>query len=293
MSHRPSSIFAMALLGLGMVAAGSVVAASKLAVTSLPPFTAACLRYGLAAVILVPWAWTRHGLPRLSRHDGLILVAQATLGSLGFSLLLLLGLRLGEAAPASVAAGSLPLLVLALGSIQSRRMPRPRLLFACVLAVLGLAAAGRHGSLSSLIFAAIACEAAFVTLDRAMHHPPPPLTLSALLCLGGTLLTLPGALTESWPAAVPAPAWAALLWHSVIGTVLGFWSWYAGTARLGAAAAAPFTALFPLTGLVASPLVLGVPPDTETVLGGVLVIGAILLAAAPHGRPMAEKTERV
>jgi len=294
MLHRSSPLFAMLLLSCGMVAAGSVVAASKLAITALPPFTAAALRYGLAALILLPWAWMRHGRPRLGRRDGLILAAQAAFGSLGFSLLLLLGLRHGEAAPASVAAGSLPLLVLALDSVLRHHLPSRRLGLACLLALIGLAAAGRDGTLHPLVFAAIACEAVFVTLDRAMSRPPPPLSLSALLCLGGMLFTLPGALAEPWPAApVPAAAWAALLWHAVIGTVFGFYCWYAGTARLGAAAAAPFTALFPLTGLAAAPLVLGTAPSPQTVLGGVLVIGAILLAAGSHGRGMAQKTEKV
>lgn len=293
MLHRSSPLFAMLLLAGGMIAAGSVVVASKLAITALPPFTAATIRYGLAALILLPWAWARHGWPRLGRGDATILAAQTAFGSLGFSLLLLLGLRHADAAPASVAAGSLPLLVLSMGCVLHRVRPGPRLLAACMVAVIGLAVTGRGGSLHPLIFAAIACEAAFVTLDRAMRNPPQPLMLSALLCVGGMVMTLPGALAEPWPASIPMTAWLALSWHAAIGTVCGFWCWYAGTARLGAAAAAPFTALFPLTGLIASPLVLGIPPDRETMLGGALVIAAILLAAGQRGCPMAPKTEKV
>ena len=280
--NRHPPLFAILLLSLGMIAAGSVVVATKLAAQSMPPFTAAALRYGLAAAVLLPWAWWRHGPPRMERGDGLVLLAQAALGSLGFSVLLLLGLRDGAAAPASVAAGTLPLLVLAGACLARRRRPSPRLAAACVLAALGVTVAGEGGAIHPLVFAAIACEAGFVSLDRVMRRPPPALMLSALLCLGGLLLTLPGAATETWrPAAWPISAWLALLWHGLVGTVAGFVCWYSGTARVGAAAAAPFTALFPLTGVVAAPLVLGVPLDHALAGGGALVAGAIVLAAVP------------
>ncbi|MBR9973008.1 DMT family transporter [Magnetospirillum sulfuroxidans] len=279
---RHSPLFAALLLSAGMIAAGSVVVAAKLTALALPPFTAAALRYALAAAILLPWAWRRHGIPRLDRHDAVILLCQAALGSLGFSVLLLLGLRHGDAASASVAAGTLPLLVLAGSCLGQRRLPTPRLALASALAGLGVVAASHGGPVDPLIFAAIACEAAFVSLDRLMRQPPPPLTLSALLCLGGLLLTLPAALAEAWtPQSWPLSAWLALSWHGLVGTVLGFLCWYGGTARLGAGRAAPFTALFPITGIAAAPLVLDSPFALTTGLGGGLVVAGILLAAWP------------
>lgn len=292
---RSSPLFAVLLLTIGMIAAGSVVIATKLAVQSLPPFTAAALRYALAAAILLPWAWKRHGWPRLSRRDSLILVAQAAIGSLGFSILLLFGLRHGDAAPASVVAGTLPVLVLTATCLGQRRLPTPRLATACWLAGLGVISASNGGTINPLVFAAIVCEAAFVSLDRLMHAPPPPLTLSALLCLGGLILTLPGTLTETWtPLSWSLSAWLALAWHAGIGTVLGFLCWYGGTARLGTARAAPFTALFPLTGIAAAPLVLGNPLALDSMIGGGLVISGILLAVWPErGSTMAPATERV
>lgn len=292
---RPSPLFAALLLAIGMIAAGSVVIVAKLAVQSLPPFTAAALRYALAAGILLPWAWKRHGWPRLGRGDSLLLIAQAAVGSLGFSILLLFGLRHGDAAPASVVAGILPLLVLTATCLGRGRLPTPRLVAACGVAGLGVISASGGGAIDPLIFAAIACEAAFVSLDRLMRAPPPPLALSALLCLGGLILTLPGTLTETWaPLSWPLSAWLALFWHAGIGTVLGFLCWYGGTARLGAARAAPFTALFPLTGIAAAPLVLGSPLAGASVIGGGLVAGGILLAVWPgRGSAMAPTTERV
>jgi drug/metabolite transporter (DMT)-like permease len=279
---RYAPLFAALLLSAGMIAAGSVVVAAKLTAQALPPFTAAALRYALAAVILLPWAWRRHGMPRLDRHDAVILISQAALGSLGFSVLLLLGLRHGDAAAASVAAGTLPLMVLAGSCLGQRRMPTLRLALASGLAGLGVVAASHAGPVDPLIFAAIACEAAFVSLDRLMRRPPPPLTLSALLCLGGLVLTLPGTLAETWaPQSWPLSAWLALSWHGLVGTVLGFLCWYGGTARLGAARAAPFTALFPVSGIAAAPLVLDSPFALTTALGGGLVVAGILLVAWP------------
>ena len=281
-----------------MIAAGSVVVTTKLVAQSLPPFTAACLRYGLASAILLPWAWRRHGWPRLDWRDGLILLVQAGLGSLGFSVLMLWGLRSGDAASASVATGTLPILVMAGTCVLRRQPPSLRLSAACLLAAGGTLAAIGPQPVNVAVFAAILCEAAFVSLDRALRVPPPSLSIAALLCLGGMVLTAPGAMSESsaWAQAQwPLAAWASLLWHGVVGTVLGFVCWYAGTSVAGAAAAAPFTALFPLTGLLATAVVLGRPISDGAALGGGLVIAAIFLAAGWSlvRRTLAEGTEKV
>lgn len=282
--------------GLGMAGAGSVVVASKLAGAGLPVFTAAAARYGLAALVLAPWALARGEPLWRSGRDGLLLAAQAAAGSLGFSVLMLAGLRLTGGADAAVIAGTLPAMV----ALLSLLLPgRSRLggkgWAAAGLAGLGTISLGLGGGGTGshwlgdlLLLGAMAGEAAFVLLNRALRAPLPPVGLSAAMCLGGLALTLPPALAELGglePAMVPWSAWAAILWHALVPTVLGFVLWYAGAARLGGAEAAVATALMPVAAALLSQLVLGERLAGHHLLGIALVLAAILVPLTPPGCP--------
>lgn len=277
---------------LGMASAGSVVVASKLAGAGLPVFIAAALRYGLAALVLVPWALGRRERIWPGGRDRLVLVAQAVAGSLGFSVLMLAGLRHTAGTDAAVIAGTLPALVgllslLLPGAGMDRRGWGGVLLAGLGTASLGLgagAAETQHGGGrwlgDLLLLGAMAGEAVFVLLNKAVRTPLSPVAVSAVMCLLGFLATLPFALAEIaafHPAAVPWSAWAAVAWHALVPTILGFVLWYAGSARLGGAEAAISTALMPVTAVLLSALVLGESPGLHHLLGIALVLAAMAL----------------
>lgn len=278
--------------GLGMASAGSVVVASKLAGAGLPIFVAAALRYGLAALVLVPWAMARGDRMWPDGRDRLILVAQALAGSLGFSVLMLMGLRHTGGTDAAVIAGTLPALVALLSlALPGGRMNR-RDWTAIVLAGLGTASLNLGAEAQTggswfgnlLLLGAMAGEAAFVLLNKALRTRLSPVALSAIMCVLGLLITLPMALAEApgveWKA-VPPSAWAAILWHALVPTILGFVLWYAGAARLGGAEAAISTALMPVAAALLSALVLGEAPGLHHLTGIVLVLAAIALPIIP------------
>ncbi|MBI3444827.1 MAG: DMT family transporter [Magnetospirillum sp.] len=286
---------------LGMASAGSVVVASKLAGAGLPLFTAAALRYGLAALILVPWALVRHNGIRPCRRDWLVLIAQAVAGSLGFSILLLWGLRSSSGVDAGVITGTLPAMVGLLSMLVPGKGGGGRVWPAIILASLGAASLGLAPGLPEmepsggrwfgdlLILGAVAGEAIFVLLNKALRAPLPPVAMSAILCVLGLLMSLPMALTEISaldPAGVPSSAWLAVLWHAAIPTIGGFVLWYAGAARLGGAEAAVTTALMPVSAVLLSALLLGETIGGHHLLGIGLVVAAITIqVAAPQRRP--------
>lgn len=276
--------------GLGMACAGSVVVASKLAGAGLPLFMAAALRYALAALVLVPWALVRHHGPRPCRRDWLVLGCQAAAGSLGFSVLLLFGLRRSSGADAGVITGTLPAMVGLLSMLALGERCGKGTWIAIGLASLGAASLGLDtwaadavsangrwlGDL--LILGAVAGEAAFVVLNKILREPLPPVAVSGILCLLGLLMTLPPALMELPafdPAMVPPSAWLAVLWHAVIPTIAGFVLWYAGAARLGGTEAAVTTAIMPMTAVLLSAMILGEAVGWHHLLGMVLVVAAI------------------
>lgn len=278
-------------LGLGMATAGSVVVASHVAAASLPVFVAAAARYAIACVILVPLA-LRTPWPRLCRRDLAVLAAQGAAGSLGFSVLLLLGLRHTTAADAGVVAGFLPAAVallswLLLGEATSRRTWLAAGLAGAGIVALHTGGEGAGAPVTGqrllgnlLVLGAVMGEAAFVMLNKAMRVKLPPLAVAAAMSLLGLVFTAPPAAFELAATGLGATAvagWLAVLYHAAVPTVLGFWLWYAGAARVSGGEAGPFTAVMPLSAVLLAWLVLGEPLEPRHLAGAALVLSAILL----------------
>jgi drug/metabolite transporter (DMT)-like permease len=288
------------LCGAAMVTVGSTVVASKVIGSGMPPFTAAAMRFALALpVFLLLMRMARQGLPRPDRRDGVQLMTQAALGSVGYMLLLVLGLRFTAAADAGVVAGSLTAMVALLAWLLLRERPSHTQFGAIGLASAGLAlvtaggaaevlrvdAAALIGNL--LVLAAVACEAAFLLLNMRLRVPVPPLALSTVMTGLGLVLAAPFALLERpWEADLAAPALLAVLWYAMVPTVGGFLLWYAGAARLTGAQAALATAILPLSAVTLAALVLGEPISLPQGMGMAFVLAALALGARDRPRPV-------
>jgi len=124
-------------LTLAMTTVGSTVIASKLISAGLLPFTATALRFAVAfPFFALLMRLTGARLPRLSRHDWIILVIQAAAGSFGYTTLLISGLSMTSAANAGVIIGTLPVVSAGISILLLRERPDRFLLLA-----IGLAAA--------------------------------------------------------------------------------------------------------------------------------------------------------
>jgi drug/metabolite transporter (DMT)-like permease len=275
----------LALL-LAMILAGSVVPANK-AVADLPLFVAACARYWLAGAILVPLAWTAwRRLPALPRRDVLLLLAQGAAGSLGFSVCMLLSLRFTGAAEASIVTGTLPAMVTLLSLLWGERASG-RQWVALLVATAGVILLGNGAAPASLLGAVLALlavlgEAAFITLNRQLTTPLPPVVVAAAMSVLGAVFTLPPALADL--AAVPqtpSSAWLAIAYHATGPTVLGFLLWYWGAARVGGVASAPFTAAMPATGALLAWTLFREPVEARQLAGLALVLVALAVPFLP------------
>lgn len=291
MSPVTSRRSAQLCLTLAMFTVGSTVVAGKLAVHGLPPFLATTLRFALATPLLmlakrlgkVPW-------PRLDMRTLCLLVVQAAAGSAGYTAFLLAGLRLTTATDAGVLLGVLPAVTGLLSWLLLRERLRLRNLLAIALATLGvlltaLQPGGGTPSLralagDALVLVAVACEALFLLLNKRLRTPIAPLALATLMSAFGLILALPPALLEL--ASQPLPTWSptallAVAWYALGPTVLGYWLWYRGTARLSGTQAAPFTALAPPTALLLSALLLSERLHAAQLAGMALVVAAVLM----------------
>lgn len=284
----------MALCALAMVTVGSTVVASKVIAGGLPPFTATALRFAMALpIFFLLLRLTRTPWPRPDRRDLVLLLCQAGLGSVGYTVLLILGVRWAPAASAGVVAGTLPAVAALVAVLALRERPGRYLVGSIVLATAGVLAISWPGEGSAgdakspaamvgnlLVLGAVVCEAMFILLNKRLRVPVRPLALSTLMTAFGLLLSLVPALFErAWEHPLPTAALAGVAYYALVPTVLGFVLWFAGSARLKGAEAALFTALLPVSALILAALWLGESISLAQIGGAACVLGAVALAS--------------
>ena len=274
-------------LAAAMVLVGSTVVASKIIGTGLPPFTATALRFAVALPCFgLLMALTGARLPRLDRRDWLLLAAQAIAGSVGYTALLILGLRYTSAADAGIIIGTMPVVSTATAILVLGERPRPATLAAIALAAAGVlftAAQARPAQPQSLlgntlILGAIVCESLFILLNKCLRQPLRPLAQSTCMSALGLAVAAPAALFEApWAASVPPGALMAVAYYAVVPTVAGFLLWYAGSELVSGAEAALFTAVAPVAALLLAAGVLGEPVSPRQLLGVACVLASVLM----------------
>jgi len=244
-------------------------------------------------VFLLLLRLTRTPWPRPDRRDLVLLLFQAGLGSVGYTVLLILGVRWAPAASAGVVAGTLPAVAALAAVLALRERPGRYLVGSIVLATAGVLAISWPGEGSAgdsksaaafagnlLILGAVVCEAMFILLNKRLRVPVRPLALSTLMAAFGLLLSLVPALFErAWERPLPNDALIGVAYYALVPTVLGFVLWFAGAARLKGAEAALFTALLPISALILAALWLGESISLAQIGGAACVLGAVGLAS--------------
>lgn len=295
--------------GLAMIGVGSTVVVSREIAAGLAPFPATALRFAIAFPLFVAiMRWRGVRWPRLGLRDAVLVVAQAGAGSVGYTVLLISGMKLASAADAGVVAGTLPAVsalvaVVALGERMSAALAGAVALatagvLVCTVPLSALSAAGASwigsgseraaGSLAgnALVFAAVVCEALFILINRKLRARVTPLQLSALMSgIGFCVAIVPALLEAPWRAAFDAPAVMGVVYYALVPTVAGFMLWYAGSERVTGGEASVTTALVPVSSLVFAALLLHETIRPAQLAGMACVLGAILLATVGRARP--------
>jgi drug/metabolite transporter (DMT)-like permease len=289
----------MWLCAAAMVTVGSTVVASKVIAAGLPPFTATALRFALALpVFALLMRLTRTPWPRPGRSDLYLLLCQAGLGSVGYTVLLIMGVRLAPAASAGVVAGTLPAVAALVAVVALRERPGRYLVGSIALATAGVLAiswprASGAGDPASpavlagnlLVLGAVGCEAAFILLNKRLRVQVRPLALSALMTAFGLALALiPALLERAWAEPLAPAALGGVAYYALVPTVLGFVLWFAGASRLTGAEAALFTAILPVSALVLAAVWLGESIGLAQIGGAACVLGAVGLASLDSRR---------
>lgn len=290
------------LLFLGMATFGSATPVSKIVTEHFPPLVASGLRMATGAALLLPFV-VAAGRPRepLRRGDVLRVLVLAGIGTVGFTVFLLYGMREVSGVVGAIVMSTAPAVTAAASVVFLRDRLGADKALAIALAVGGVLlinAAGARGAGDGrlvlgtlLVFGAVCSEATYTLVGKVVTERFGPLLTTAAAAGLGALMFVPLVVVQ-WgaleAAAVPADAWLALAWWG--GGVIGFGSvvWYAGVGRAAGSTAAGFMGVMPLSALVLSYVLLGEPVLVAHLVGFAVVFLGVVLIARSHMREHGE-----
>ncbi|MFG6431265.1 DMT family transporter [Roseateles sp. LYH14W] len=282
---------AYALLAASTSLVGSYVGLSKLLVAAFPVFLLAGLRFGFAAVLMLPWLKKPANEPPLDARSRRLLFLESFLGNFLFSICMLYGLRQSSAVVAGVILAGIPAAVALLSWAVLRERLNGRTLagIACAVGGIALVATGKQGGAETtmvgalLLIAAVFCEACYVVIGKQLTAGLGPKRISALINLWGLALVTPLAIWQGLSFDFSAPRamdWGLLAYYSATASVITVWLWMAGLQGLPAAKAGVFMVFLPIsTALVG--LALGEALSAQQALAYGLALLGVVLATWP------------
>lgn len=286
---------AYALLAASTSLVGSYVGLSKLLVTVFPVFLLAGLRFGFAALLMLPWLKKPADEAPLDGRSRLLLFLESFLGNFLFSICMLYGLRQSSAVVAGVIMAGIPAAVALLSWAFLRERPSGRVLggIACAVAGIALVATARQGGAQTtltgalLLLAAVFCEGCYVVIGKKLTAGLGPKRISALINLWGLVLVTPLAVWQGLAFDFTAPAlrdWALLGYYAATASVVTVWLWMAGLKRLPAAQAGVFMVFLPIS-TAGIGLALGESLSALQAMAYGLALCGVLLATWPGASP--------
>lgn len=282
---------AYALLAASTSLVGSYVGLSKLLVAAFPVFLLAGLRFGFAAVLMLPWLKKPADEAPLDARARLLLFLESFLGNFLFSICMLFGLRQSSAVVAGVIMAGIPAAVALLSWAFLRERPSGRVLagIGCAVGGIALVATGKQGGAETtlvgalLLLAAVFCEGCYVVIGKTLTAGLGPKRISALINLWGLVLVSPLAVWQAASFDFSAPRlqdWGLLAYYAATASVVTVWLWMAGLRRLPAAQAGVFMVFLPVS-TAGVGLLLGESLSALQALAYGLALSGVLLATWP------------
>jgi drug/metabolite transporter (DMT)-like permease len=267
----------------------------KLGLSELPPFTFAWIRLAIALTVLAPLALTRDNWKSLAWRDvATMLVTGVLLLGINYGLVFW-GARLVPSGLVAILQSGTPVLALACGWLLGSERVNTRKVLGLSAGVLGVAvifgaesrASGRAALLgSTAVFCGSACVAVTYVWLKTYGRHLPRTSVTALQSLGGMLpLACLGLLLEGPPVASQwsASAWAALLYLSLVASVVAFWLNYWLLERMDASAMLMMGVAEVPIAVMLGAIVFGERLPAGTLLGGIFVLAGVVaqLGAQP------------
>lgn len=280
---------------LGMVVVwGLNFTVVKTALGEFLPLAFTSLRFVMASVLMVA-AVRFMGLQlRLPMSD---LRRIALLGLVGTGLyqpLFIFGIERTTAGNSSLILASVPVLVavenhlLKLERLSAKAWTGVVLSFTGLLLVIlgssrGLSLEWKSVAGDLMTLGAAICWATYTVMSRPLLRKYPPLTVTTLSHIAGSiplvLLALPSFAAQDW-AGVSASGWAGLAYSGILGIGLAYIIWNTGVQRLGGARTSVYSNLVPVVAALAAAIFLGERFTVLQALGAAVIFAGIALTRA-------------
>ena len=284
--------FAYLLLTVTTLVWGGNAIAGKLAVGHVSPFLLTFLRWVVACLILLPFAF-----PHLRRDWSLIkrnLAFLCLLGATGFALfnnMMYLALTYTTAINVAIEQGSMPLIVFLLNYLLFRTRVTWFQIIGFGMTFVGVIVTATRGSLllgtavslnqgDALMLAAIMIYGAysvFLSKKPEIHL----LSLMCVLALSALATSLPFAIYEYMYGTITYPdgqGWAVILFAATGPSIISQLFWVMGLERIGSNRGGIFINMVPVFGALLAILILGEQFQIYHAAGLMLVLGGIWLA---------------
>jgi drug/metabolite transporter (DMT)-like permease len=290
-------------LTCAMTIVGSSIIVGKIVTERFPVFLASELRFAVASVVLIPILVRYRKQIVMTKKLAISLFLQSFTGIFLFSIFLLYGLRFTSPTDAGIITGSTPVVLCVLAAVFLRE--RISIAKAAAIAVtaagiilLHLPGLAPHGELhrmlagNLLVFGAVIGESLFTIFGKRRDVDLPPIITAAFVSvIGLALFALPAAYeAASFDfSAVRADGWIAIIYSGIVVTVVAFFFWFRGIARVLGSTAAVFTGAMPVSAVVLSAAILGEDVGLSHLAGIVCVCAGIILIAR-NGKKDGERT---
>lgn len=263
------------------------------ALTRVDALNLTTARYLLAAAVLLALLLAREGLGALrAGRRGTEVVLLGVVGFAGFNVLT--NLALGHAAPQQIAlfVATTPLVTQLVRWARDGVRPQPALLGLSLVALVGVGLVITRGrldglgqfGLGGLLMIGAVVSWAIYTHGAGRFPEYSPLRYTTLTAVAGTLAMLAASAVADLTGLQHAPAAADLVavapqlaYAVVVAAVLAVLAWNTGVRRLGAADAALFMNLVPVTTFAVQTL-RGYRPGAVELVGAALTIAALVAA---------------
>ncbi len=281
--------------------AGNAVV-GRLTVGSVPPLMLNCLRWALAALILLPLGWKALRDPHAIAVRWKYLLAIGLLGVGSYNSLQYLALVTTTPINVTLIAASLPVWMLALGALMHAEHPSRQQIAGALLSLAGVVLVIARGDLATLAHVhfvvgdlyVLVAVIAWAFYSWLLARPPASmrgearpdwdwagfLLIQVLFGLAGSSVAA-GAEAAITHASIHWSGWVvlALVYVAVGPSVIAYRCWGLGVTRAGPALAAFFGNLTPVFAALMSAAALGEAPQWFHAVAFALIVGGIVVSS--------------
>jgi drug/metabolite transporter (DMT)-like permease len=272
--------------------AGNTVV-GRAAVDLVAPATLTFVRWAIAFLILLPFAWPHvaRDWPAIRRHLGTI-VLLALIGSAGYNIVAYLALHYTQAINSLLLQSVAPLFV----ALWTFALFRERLTLVQAVGIatsmtgaaviicrgdIGVLAHFGFNAGDIMILVALVFYALYTALVRVRPAMHPLSFLAATIAASALLMVVPAGieLAAGYVPVINTATLAAFVYVGIFPSVLAYFCLNRGIELIGANRAAPFIHLMPVFGSILAILFLGERPQPFHAIGYAMVLTGVALAA--------------